>query len=81
MSINFSKSEKATKNIKFRKIKNIDMESFKADILYSELYTNFNSDTLDIDTLCQTYDDTLNKLLDKHALQIEKSIRADTNAP
>ena len=49
------------------------MESFKADILHSELYTSFNSNTLDIDTFCQTYDDTLNKILDKHAPQIEKT--------
>ena len=33
------------------------MESFKTDILHSGLYTRFNSDTLDIDTLCPTYDD------------------------
>ena len=42
------------------------MESFKADILHSELYTSFNCDTLDIDTLCKTYDDTLNKIEEKH---------------
>lgn len=61
-----------------RKIRSIDLPSFKLDILDSPLLTN-PSDKLD--SLVLQYDSTLQGLLDHHAPEVERSVILRPHAP
>ena len=52
------------KTIAYRKLKDIDMDSFMKDLLTSQLCTNPQDD---LDLLVDMYNDTLQNLLDGHA--------------
>jgi hypothetical protein len=67
-----------TKKVRFRQLKSIDLDSFKADLLTLPLITN-PEDSLD--ELVQQYNDGLAVVLDKHAPWKEKTIVLRPLAP
>ena len=66
------------KQISFRKIKSLDIEKFKSDILTSEIH---QVEASSVDEMTKIYDETLANLLDVHAPVITKTIKIKTNSP
>jgi hypothetical protein len=60
-----------TKHIQYRKLKSIDITSFKRDVAESVLCS---TEFQDIDELLACYNSTLSKLVDSHAPQLSKTI-------
>ena len=76
MKIN--KPTAASKVIKFRRTKNIDMDDFKKDIKKSKLN---DMESLLTSEKADLYDRTLSELLDTHAPLIEKNIKIKRTSP
>ena len=66
------------RKMRYRKLRQIDIEKFKQDIENSTLYTNPAHDP---EGLALQYDTVLSQLLDLHAPQKEKCITIRPNAP
>ena len=66
------------RKMRYRKLRQIDIEKFKQDIESSTLYTNPAHDP---EGLALQYDTVLSQLLDLHAPQKEKCITIRPNAP
>ena len=64
--------------IKTRKVGEIDIDTFRQDILDSELYT---APSTDLNQLVEQYESVLSNLLDKHAPLITRTITCRPNAP
>ena len=66
------------KEVSYRKINSVDMESFRNDILSSELYcsdlTISKSGDLDLDCLATSYNTILGSIVNQHAPVITKTI-------
>jgi hypothetical protein len=67
-----------TKTVKFRKYKNIDVDSFKADILKSDLIT---CPEAGLEHSITQYNSVLSDLLDNHAPELEKKITLRPHSP
>ena len=74
----FSKPDLPIKTIKYRKTKDIDIESFTQDIEESKLIQNPPSD---LEQLVSTYQSTLSEIFDKHAPEIEKNFKPRPDSP
>ena len=74
----FSKPDLPIKTIKYRKTKDIDIESFTQDIEESKLIQNPPSD---LEQLVSTYQSTLSEIFDKHAPEIEKNFKLRPDSP
>ena len=66
------------KELQFRKLKQINLEAFKADIVASELYSSPSSD---LDDLVRCYNDTLSCILDKNAPLQKKVVVVRSRVP
>ena len=66
------------KEISFRRMKSIDINKFKNDILSSDLG---NMSGKSVAEMAKTYDKTLSNLLDAHAPLITKTIRIKSDSP
>ena len=77
-SLHIGKPDPVKMEIEMRKARDINMESFRTDILSSPLYT---SPATDIDSLIEQYDSVLSNLFDKHAPIITRSITCRPHAP
>ena len=66
------------KLISYRKVKNININEFKDDILNSSLYS---SPCDDINKLVEQYNNVLSDIIDKHAPLITKTITQHENSP
>jgi hypothetical protein len=69
--LNLPVSKKETKTIRFRRLKNINLDNFKNDIQHSDL--GFISQQ-DVTEAIKVYNSVLKELLEKHAPIIEKTI-------
>ena len=74
----FSKSTCMTKDIQFRRTKNINLSQLKADITASDLS---QMDNMSATEMAELYDRTLSALLDVHAPLISKTIKIKQNSP
>jgi hypothetical protein len=77
VNLSLEKPHKNLQEVSFRRMKNINMESFTSDIKTSALIT---SQSENIDELVDQYNTVLSNLLDKHAPLITKTfvLRPDT---
>ena len=74
-SIIFSKPKPSKIYLKRRKLKNIDIDAFKDDILNSSLHSQMSDAALvDVDSLSDQYNNVLQKLIDNHAPEITQLI-------
>ena len=69
-----------TKVIKFRKIDSIDRNSFKDDLLNSEL-KDITAKDLSLQEMIKLYDTTIIEILDKNAPQMTKTIKNKPQSP
>ncbi|XP_052761992.1 uncharacterized protein LOC128204630 [Mya arenaria] len=68
-----SKPPPVRKTVTYRKLKSIDVDEFKTDILESDILNSVN-DSLNVDELVDAYNDGLYSLLDKHAPLKSKTV-------
>ena len=66
------------KQVRFRKLRDIDLDAFKEDIRTSQLVT---SPAEDVEALSVQFDNTMSELLDSHALEILRCITLRPHAP
>ena len=71
--LTISKPEPVKTKIQFRKLKVIDIDAFRRDILQSKLHTGTCLSD-DVDELIEQYESVLKSLLDKHAPVINRTI-------
>ena len=64
-----------SKLIEYRKFEEIDIDSFKADLLLSELWAGDVS-SLDLDEAVVLYNNTLTNLIDKHCPVIKRNVKS-----
>ena len=76
--LSLAKPPLPTKEISYRKIKSIDMDEFKLDIVNSGL-PDLEGD--DVDALVETYNSTLTGILDKHAPVKTRKVTIHPHAP
>jgi hypothetical protein len=76
--LDIDRPKPAKMKITMRKLRDIDIDAFRSDILNSSLFT---SPASDLDTLVNQYDFVLRDLKDKHAPLITRTIRCRPNAP
>ncbi|XP_071959538.1 uncharacterized protein [Antedon mediterranea] len=76
--LSISRPDSTRHRISFRKLRQIDIKSFKNDIVKSELITN---PAAGIDTLVAQYNNVLSHLLDLHAPIVTRSIILRPHAP
>ena len=74
----FPRPELSIKEICFRQYKKIDIETFKDNILNSELYHNPPNDLLN---LAKTYDKVLADILDRNAPLLHKTVTVRPMVP
>ena len=67
------------KEIRFRKVRNVNIESFKEDIRNSPLVTDPITD--DVEALSSQFDSVLRELLDKHAPETTRCVTLRPHAP
>ena len=67
------------KEIRFRKVRTVNIESFKEDIRNSPLVTDLVTD--EVEALSSQFDSVLRKLLDKHAPEITRCVTLRPHAP
>ena len=77
-SLNIRKPDAQRMTISSRKIKDINMDAFRSDIITSELCT---SPAPEICTAVEQYDRVLQAILDKHAPLVSRTITCRPNAP
>ena len=77
--ISIKKPEDNVKSINYRKIKDIDMDTFRKDLSASILCSEYK--TMDLNSLVESYNKELGTLLDKHAPTITKTIRQRSRGP
>lgn len=71
--LSLQKPSRPKKEIHYRKIKDIDLESFKNNILNSELIRR--PVTQDVNLLVEQYENTLKSILDSHAPVVKRSVK------
>ena len=74
------KPEVQTKEISYRKLKDIDLEILKRDITASNLATS-NYNNLSLTELAELYDSTLSAILDEHAPIVKTVLRIKSVSP
>jgi hypothetical protein len=76
-------SPKASKShFKYRKLKNIDMNAVKADILNSSLHSQtLETANADVNHLTKEYNSILQEVINRHAPEVSRSIFLRHNAP
>ena len=79
-SVAFSRPKPGKAHFTFRKFRDIEMDSWKKDILNSVLYTS-TPDLADVNSLLDQYIVVLSDLIDKHAPECSRSITLCPNAP
>ena len=67
------------KNVSYRKLRSIDVESFKSDILTSEVFKL--PECRDVENLVSVYNNELSVLIDKHAPLRSKTITLRPSCP
>ncbi|XP_072020366.1 uncharacterized protein [Amphiura filiformis] len=77
-SLDIVRPETTKMEIRIRKLRDIDLNTFRNDILQSSLYT---SPSPDLDKLIAQYENVLLKLKDKHAPLITRTVKCRPNAP
>ena len=77
-SLNIVRPKPTRMTITTRKLRNIDIDAFRNDILTSSLYTSLN---YDLESLIREYDRVLQDLKDKHAPEITRTVKCRPNAP
>ena len=77
-SVAFSKPAASKSQYKQHHLKDIDLDSFKADIIKSPLLSEHTSDP---NKLADLYNSELQQLLDKHAPEMSRSITLRPHAP
>ncbi|XP_071476115.1 carbohydrate sulfotransferase 14-like [Diadema antillarum] len=77
-SLRIGLPEPIKKEIKMRKLQEINMASLRGDIMQSDLLL---SPSTDVDTLLTQYETVLRSLLDKHAPLVTHTIRCRPNSP
>ena len=70
-NLSFSCPNSFIKELQYRKMKQLNLQAFKADITDSSLY---NDPCSDLDYLAKSYDYTLSHILEKHALIQKKAV-------
>ena len=78
VTISIPKPEPVRKQITYRKIKDIDINSLQEDILKSSL---INKPSDNIDSFVNQYNETLSAILNEHAPVIDKTVTVHPNAP
>ena len=76
--LSLAKPPLPTQEIHYRKLKGINMDNFKADIVKSGLPEMQHED---VDILVETYNSTLTKILDQHAPLKSRTVTIHPNAP
>ena len=80
VKIDITRPKPTYKQINFRKVKDIDVDLFRQDLLNLPLFSQDRS-TLSIENLCLSFDRSLSELLDRHAPLISKSVRDSNCTP
>ena len=76
--LNINRPDHVKREIRLRKLRKIDIEAFRQDVLASPIST---TPATDLDSLVHQYDTSLGDLLDKHAPQIWRTISSCPHAP
>ena len=79
-SLNIENQKAIQKRVKCRKIKDIDVDSFRRDILNSKLNKQSTFDA-SLDEIVEEYNATLQSLLDKHAPETIKTLKPRPKQP
>ena len=77
--ISFKKPENLARSITYRKINEIDLDSFRNDLRASKICSEYN--TMDLQTLVESYNSELGEILNKHAPIITKTTRLRSRGP
>ena len=84
-TLNLDKPVLSVKEVSYRKIYSVDMESFRNDILSSDLYcsdlTLCKPSDLDLDSLVTSYNTILGSIVNQHAPVVTKSIISRSCVP
>ena len=78
-SVAFAKPAASKSNFRQHRLRDMDMDAFKTDLIKSSLLNNL--DTSDPNNLADLYNSELRQLLDKHAPEESRSITLRTHAP
>ena len=74
-NLNSDRLPNPKKTVPYRKVRSVNPDAFRQDILSSELLSTTFSD------LCSKYDDVISAIVDKHAPLVTKTITVRPNSP
>jgi hypothetical protein len=81
-SIALERPKASKSHFKYRKLKNIDMNAVKADILNSSLHSQTpETANADVNHLTKEYNSILQEVINRHAPEVSRSIFLRPNAP
>ena len=80
LKIDISRPIPTYKQIDFRKVKDINEDLFRQDILNLPLFSQ-DRNHFSIEDLCLSFDRSLSELLDRHAPLISKTVRDSNSSP
>ena len=69
--LNSDRPPNPKKTVSYRKLRSVNTDTFRQDILSSELLSTNSSD---LNSLCSRYDDVISAIVDKHAPLVTKTI-------
>ena len=76
--LNSDRPPNPKKTVSYRKLRSVNTDAFRQDILSSELLSTNSSD---LTSLCSRYDDVISAIVDKHAPLVTKTITVRPNSP
>ncbi|XP_068675919.1 protocadherin Fat 4-like [Montipora foliosa] len=76
--LNSDRPPNRKKTVSYRKLRSVNTDAFRQDILSSELVSTNSSD---LNSLCSSYDDVISAIVDKHAPLVTKTITVRPNSP
>ena len=77
-TLNFARPAAAKQILRYRKLREIDIDEFRKDIETSEMYTHPGTNVVD---LTNQYNATLRELLDEHAPVTERLVNVQSKCP
>ena len=77
-NLNSDRPPNPKKTVSYRKLRSVNTDAFRQDILSSELLSTNSSD---LNSLCSRYDDVISAIVDKHAPLVTKTITVRPNSP
>ncbi len=78
-TLSFSKPSPHSRTVTFRKIANINVQSFRSDIKQTNIYRNHSK--MDLDSLISSYNTEMQEIFDKHAPKITRQLRNKRREP